>query len=422
MNSKEKVLELIDEHRESSIEFLKTLVKHRSLIEEPCKDVQTIIAKRFQEIGLEVDMYEPDIEALKKYKWFKIPLSYYPDGFKDMPNVIGKATGSGDGKSIILNGHIDVVTDEPRELWKHDPWNCEIENGKMYGRGTSDCKGGIAAMTMAISCVLEAGIKLKGDVILQSVVEHEIGGAGTMSTILKGYTADAAIFTEPFYSIGFAGVGVFWFRATVEGRSAHAAELLYGVNAINKAIKIHEILNEWGENRMKNVKHPLWDSPIHAAYNPGTFISGGYASSVPHEAILEYRVALVPGENIEEVFDEMKKIVEQVANQDEWMKEHPPKVDISGWFAPPCYLEKDHPLVKTLAKSFREVNKREPEYRAATEADDKNLLSNFANIPSITFGCHGEGLHQNDEYIVIDDFINVIKVLALFIMDWCGLT
>jgi len=421
MSIRNEILRIIDTNRNDAIEFLRKLVKFRSVVGTPYRPIQDVMAKKFREIDLVVDMWEPNIDELKEYKFFTTPIDYYLEGFKDRPVVVGKSVGEGGGRSIIFNGHVEVVTEEPIALWKHDPWGGEIDNGKMYGRGVADCKGGLAAATMALSAVREAGVKLNGDVILESVFDEEIGGTGTIATILKGYHADAAIAVEPNYAVVISSVGVMWFRVTLEGKSAHAAHVWQGVNAINKAMKIHEALNEYGEKRMKTVRRPLFKTPIHATFNPGTFISGGYPSSVPDKAILEYRIATLPGEENEMIFEEIKEVVKRTAERDKWLREHKPKVELFGWYGLPTLINKDHQFIKIISNAYREVTRNEVEYGTATWASDRWRLHHLAKTPTVEFGCNGGGIHQNDEYIIVDDFINLIKTYALLILDWCGI-
>jgi acetylornithine deacetylase len=282
-------------------------------------------------------------------------------------------------------------------------------------------KGGIAAAILSLEYLQEIGIQPGGDVIIESVYDEEIGGTGTDAAILRGYRADGAITPEPSnMNITIACVGVMWFRVIIEGKSAHAAFVWDGVNAIEKALKVHEAICAFGNDRMKSVRHELFDYPIHATFNPGTFSAGGYPSSVPDKAILEYRIGLVPGEENEKIFERIQEIVKEVSGRDAWLTDHPPQVELFGWYGKPTYLSKDHPLTQSVTKAYQEVTGKLPHYNGMTACCDIWRLHHLAGSPGLSFSCNGGGIHQNDEYIVIEDYFRMIKIFALTILDWCG--
>jgi acetylornithine deacetylase len=413
---------IVDRKREEELIFLKDLIKFPTVVGSSYLEIQEYIAKKLREMKLRVDKWCPNIDELRDFKWWTVPEHYYPTGFKDKPVVVGIWKGNGSGRSLILNGHVEVVTPEPLSLWKYDPWGGQIDDGKLYGRGAIDCKGGLAAAILALGCLREVGVELKGDVILESVYDQEIGGTGTDATILRGYRADGAIVVEPSkMNMTIAHVGVMWFRITVEGKSAHAAFLWEGINAIQKAIKVHQAIYAFGRQRMKNVRHPLFeDYPIHATLNPGTFSAGGYPSSVPDKAILEYRIGLVPGEDNEKLFRKIQRIVKETSSRDAWLCRHPPKVELYGWYGKPHYIRKNHPLCRSVAKAYKNITGNDPHYNGITACGDIWRLQHLVGCPSLTFGCNGGGIHQNDEYVIIEDYFNLIKILAYSILDWCG--
>ena len=143
---------------------------------------------------------------------------------------------------MMLSGHVDVVPEGPT-AWTHDPFVGQRENGRVYGRGAADMKGGLIANLMAVKAIKDAGIRLKGDVTLASVIGEETGGAGTLSLISRGYRADGGIVPEPSdLHICPVSMGVIWFRVDIEGLLAHAANAHLGVSAISKAALIVEAL------------------------------------------------------------------------------------------------------------------------------------------------------------------------------------
>ena len=155
---------------------------------------------------------------------------------------MGVWKGSGNGRSIILNGHIDVVPEGNLNDWEHDPYSGVVRDGRLYGRGSTDMKGGTVSLLLAMEAIKMSGIKLKGDVIFQSVIEEESGGAGTLAAVLRGYRADGAIIPEPSSMKIFPKQqGSIWYRITVKGKSAHGGTRYEGVSAIEK---MNIVINE----------------------------------------------------------------------------------------------------------------------------------------------------------------------------------
>jgi len=416
-----KAFEIVENKREDSLELLRKLISFKNEVGSPYEDIQRFIAERLSEICAEIDIWEPDFETLKQSRWFTAPLEYYPQGFKGKPIVVGRLLGTGGGRSLIFNGHVEVVTPGPLELWTSDPWKGTIRDGKMFGRGVLDCKGGLAAAIQAMEAISKAGIKLKGDVFLESVYDEEIGGTGTLATILRGYKADAAIVTEPSHkNVIIARPGVMWFRVTVKGKSAHAANLWEGINSIEKALKIHKVLCDYGESRMQFIRHPLFeDFPIHATFNPGTFKAGGYPSSVPDETVLEYRIGVLPGEQNEEVFGEIKSVITAEAVKDKWLKAHPPELSLFGWYGLPVELDLKEKIVECVSNCYEYVYEESTRLRGTTASNDSWLLNCIGKIPALTLGNNGGKHHQNDEFIVLNDYHNLIKIYVAAMIEWC---
>ena len=183
-----QVLEEIENRRGHIVEFLRKLISIPSVTGEELQ-VQKFITRKLTELGLEVDLWEPNLEELKKHP------AYLPPGrdYKDRPNVVGIYKGAGQGRSLLFNGHVDVIPAGPQDAWEHPPWAGEIEGTRLYGRGASDMKSGLAAMTMAIETLINLKIRLKGDVLLEYTMDEEATGNGTLACVTRGYRADAGI-------------------------------------------------------------------------------------------------------------------------------------------------------------------------------------------------------------------------------------
>jgi acetylornithine deacetylase len=408
----------IDAHADEAISYLQQLVQQPS-VQTNERGVQEIVTEKLNRLGLEVDVWDPVYEELAKSSYFVASR----DTYVGSPNVVGVLKGQGGGKSIIYNGHIDVVPEGDRSKWTDDPFSGKIENGKIYGRGTTDMKGGNVALLLAIEAVIKSGIKLKGDVIFHSVIEEESGGVGTLAAVLRGYTADAAIIPEPTnMKLFIKQQGSMWFRVTVEGMSAHAGTRYEGVSAIEQAIKIHNGILALEKIRNDKVDDPLYAHiPIPIPINIGTIKGGSWPSSVPDLVTMEGRMGVGPHENMQEV---KKELIDHLANlcaADDWLKNHPVKVEFFGAQWVPNAVETDHPLAELMKENFETIYKRKIKIEASPWGTDAGLLGKVGNIPSLVIG-PGETkmAHYPNEYIEIKEVIHAAKLFALTLTSWCG--
>src|ERR1700720_868462 len=170
-NARQKVLEKIDERREASIGFLQKMIAIPSVTGDEAK-IQKFLSDYLAKIGLDVDMWETDWETLKKHPGYR-PVDR---GYEGRPNIVATLKGSGGGRSLLLNGHTDVIPVGGGEGWSDNPWSATIKNGRIYGRGSADMKSGVASHIMAVECLLAAGLRPKGAVYINIVVVEEDHG------------------------------------------------------------------------------------------------------------------------------------------------------------------------------------------------------------------------------------------------------
>lgn len=432
----EKVIKKVNEKKDEITSLLQSLVKIPSVTGDEY-NVQKFISKTLSDMGLEVDLFEADVEKLRNNPDFFETTSFKKLGYKNRPNVVGTLKGVGGGKSLILNGHIDVVSPEPVSKWKHNPWGGEIEGGKLYGRGSADMKAGVAAMIMAVKCIMDLGLKPKGKVMINTVMEEEDGGVGgTLATILRGYTADGGIVTEPTHpnKMYLGNAGVRYFNIHVAGRTWHAAKAHAGVNAIGKAAKIYSALVELNENRQKRIRNPLYEYPALAGHedrepgtmgrattlNIGKMVSGDWPSTVAGWAVLEGRVGWPPPDTRENVMNEIEQTVAKVASQDQWLTEHPPKVEWVGWDARASQMSPDDPLPQMVKGYATQRGYGPVQMTAFPGGNDDRWFRRQGKMPCICYGPQGGSVHSIDEFCVIDSLPKTTEVLAMTILDWCG--
>ncbi|HEU0116667.1 MAG TPA: ArgE/DapE family deacylase, partial [Thermomicrobiales bacterium] len=342
--------------------------------------------------------------------------------FVGRPNVVSVARGRG-SRSLILNGHIDTVEiGEPGE-WRMDGLGGEIVDGRLYGRGACDMKAGVATNLFALAAVRRAGLTPRGDVIVESVISEEDGGAGALATVLRGITADAALITEPTKrAIVAAHGGALMFRLRVAGRSAHACVRDEGVSAIEAFARLHNGLLAFEAQRNREIDHPLY-RPIanKIPINVGTVRGGSWPSSVPEWLEAEGRAGLVPGETIPEFKARFRAEIDRLAAADPWLRDHPPTVEwLTGQFAP-SEVAIDSPLVGALTAAHAAVNGSPPAIEAATYGADMRHFVNVGGIPCVMYGAGDVRLaHAPNESVSLAEVGRAIEAIALLIALWCG--
>ncbi|WP_226534792.1 peptidase [Fictibacillus halophilus] len=413
---KEKLSNWLLKEQDNAIRFLQETVQEASTTGNEA-GVQNLIAKKLHDMGLEVDMWHPDGEELARHPYFCASRT----NFVSSPNVVGIWRGKGNGRSLVLNGHIDVVPEGDLNQWDDHPYSGKIIDGKLFGRGSTDMKGGNLSLLLAIQALKETGTTLDGDLFFHSVIEEESGGAGTLAAVLRGYTADAAIIPEPTNMKIFpAQQGSMWFKLTIKGKAAHGGTRYEGVSAIEKTALVLEAVKALETKRNKRITDPLYrDIPIPVPINVGRISGGNWPSSVPDTVQLEGRIGVAPDETLEEVKRELEDYLSNI--QDEWLLEHPVSVEWFGAQWLPGSIDTDHPLMNTLIKNYEQVKKERPIIEASPWGTDGGLLSQAGNTPSIVFGPGVTAVaHYPNEYIEISKIIEAAEIIALTIYDWCG--
>ena len=383
------------------------------------RSIQESIASRLAELGLAVDLWVMEGEELLAHPYFVSPRTV----FDSSPNVVGVWKGQGGGRSIILNGHVDVVPAGDQAQWSDDPFSGKVVDGKLYGRGATDMKGGNLSSLLAISVLQKLGVKLKGDVIFQSVVEEESGGAGTLATILRGYKADAALIPEPTNMKIFPKQqGSMWFRLTVKGRSAHGGTRYEGVSAIEKSLLVVQAVGKLEKERNDRLDDPLYEKlPIPIPINIGVIEGGKWPSSVADLVKLEGRMGVAPGEQMEDAKAEMAAALKQLAQIDPWFAEQPVELEWYGARWVPGAVDEDHPLMEILHNQFSAVTGSRAVVEASPWGTDGGLLTALADTPAIVVGPGvTQVAHYPNEYIELDDVFRCAEIFALTLVEWCG--
>lgn len=381
--------------------------------------VQEKVAETMRELGLEVETWEFSYDGLRDHPAFSVEVER-PRSL----GVVGKL-GTGNGRSLILNGHTDVVPAGDVEQWSVPPWQVTVdhESGRVYGRGALDMKGNLACAVYAAKAVLDAGLTLNGRVMIQSVVGEEDGGVGTLAAVVRGYKADAAIVLEPTeLMIAPAQAGALNFRVTIPGYPAHGAMRSEGVDPLEKFLLVYQAILAFEKVRNAHVDHPMftaYDLPYPICV--GTIHGGNWASTVAESLTFEGRLGIAVDEKPAEARQKFEQLIAQTAQADPWLRDHPPTVEWWGGQFAPAAIRTNHPIIKTLADAYTKITNQEPTLQGMPYGADMRLLVNEGNIPTILFGAGDvRRAHQFDEFVPLDELETVVKTIALTILHFCG--
>jgi acetylornithine deacetylase len=326
------------------------------------------------------------------------------------------------GRSLILNGHVDVVPPAAPELWSSPPFVPRRDGDWLYGRGAGDMKAGLVAIAGALRGLRSLGVAPCADVHVQSVVEEECTGNGALQCLLSGPVAHGCVIAEPYPEhITTAQVGVLWAHVDIVGRPAHAAVAsAAGFNAIDAAATVSLALREL-EAEMNAVKPPPFDVFAHPLnLNPGVIRGGDWTSTVAAQCTVSYRMALYPGQSPLDFAARVEAVVAAAAAANPFLAENPPRVRYDGFRCEGFTLPPGEPVALTLADAYRRVVGTEAPLVATTGTTDARHFVR-RGIPAVCFGPLAEEIHGIDERVSIASMERAAQVLAVFVGDWCGL-
>jgi len=372
------------------------------------------MAAAFEDVGrAELQNLSAEMKSDPDYSFIEAGIDY-----ADRHNLLVRMDGSGAGRSAILQTHLDVV---PAGDWTQ-AFAPRVEDGIVFGRGACDCKRQAATLWLALTALHNSGIKLKGDVLAQFVVEEEIGGNGALAAILAGDRADAALILEPTsVQIHPACRGACWFRYTVAGRAVHMGRRREGVNAFEKAMKLCSALLDYESNLITASRNqPLFERYEHPVQvNIGVVRAGDWPSMVPDSCVVEGGVGFLPNKPMREVMDDLWQLV--LDSGDTWLIENT-KLDFPKLHNDAYRMDPNHPAVLSLANACK-LSGLKSEVFGWNVSCDARLYALRGGIPAIVFGpgdiAHA---HSNHEQICMDDIGRAAVAIARWLMDWCGVT
>jgi acetylornithine deacetylase len=408
----------VQARREDAVSLLQELVRIPSVTGEEGA-VGEVVGRAFSERGLDVDTWEATREETEPYRDHVGEQNSY----ENRPNVAGVRSGTGVGRSILLNAHTDTVDPGDPAAWRGDPLSGALEGDLLYGRGSCDMKGGLVTHLIALDALSDLGIRLRGDVTVAATVGEENGGLGALSTVLRGYRADAAIITEPTrLALVPAQGGSLVFRLKIPGRSAHAAVRDEGVSALEKFVPIFEDLRELEQERNGVLSHPLYDAISNKVpINIGVVRAGNWASTVPESLVAEGRVGLIPGEEVDPFKDLISERIAAVAERDPWLREHPPELTWFGGQFAPAEVRTDAPICEAVKKAHQQATGVAPAVEGVPYGADMRLFIHFGAMPCVMYGAGDVKVaHAPDEHISITELLTATSTVACLLADWCG--
>jgi acetylornithine deacetylase len=408
----------VEDRRGEAVGLLQELVRVPSVTGDEGA-VQEAVERAFRERGLAVDRWEATPEEMHPYADHVGEQKTYAG----RPNLVGGREGRGGGRSILLNAHVDTVAGGDPAAWSRDPFSGEVEGDLLYGRGSCDMKGGLVTYLVALDALAELGLELCGDVSVAATVGEENGGLGALSTILRGYRADAALITEPTrLRLVSAQGGSLVFRLTVSGRSAHAAVREEGVSALEKFIPIFQDLMRLEEERNATLHHPLYGHLRNKApISIGVVRAGNWASTVPESLVAEGRVGLISGEEIEPFREMVAGRIAATAARDPWLEGHPPELEWFGGQFAPAEVPPDAPICEALKRAHELATGEEPAVEGAPYGADMRLFIRFGEMPCVMYGAGDvNAAHAPDEHVSITELMTATSTVACLLADWCG--
>jgi acetylornithine deacetylase len=416
--------------RDELVELASALIRFDTTARDagdPARDeaaLQAHLAGRLRAAGAEVEVWEPQPGDVRGRQ---IPFELDFDG---RPQLLARFPGAGGGRSLLLNGHIDVVSGEPKERWTTDPNTPVVRDGNLYGRGACDMKGGVAAMVLAAETLARLGIRLAGDLLVNTVTDEESTGAGGIASVSHGVRADAGIVPEPTgFDVWIACRGSVYPTIAIEGRPGHA-ELLQphwrdggAVNAIEKAQivldAIRGLREEW--RTRSDLQHPYLSPPDIV---PTVMRAGEWSVTYPASCEITSAVLFPPAFADADGYGSraMNDVIQWVGRAcaaDPWLSEHPPAF---SWTAdiPPMEIPPDDPIVETVMAASADVG--EPSRLSGLDSwYDGATYTLAAGTPSIAFGPRSIAWgHTIDEYVPVDDLVRCAQAIALSAVRFCG--
>lgn len=421
---KNRLCAAVDAAFDRQIACLSELTSHPSTRGNE-QSAQDFMASELAARGYEVDRWQIDVAEIQHLPGFSPVLGPYEDAV----NVVGIHRAEVQtGRSLILNGHIDVVPAGPLDMWDSPPFEPRVQDGWLYGRGGGDMKAGLTSNLFALDALSACRLAPAADVFFQSVVEEECTGNGALACLARGYTADAALIPEPFSEhLVTAQLGVIWFQVHLKGLPTHVAYAGSGANAIEAAFPLiralHDMEHRWNAagNRPDDYAH--MDHALNL--NVGKIEGGDWTSSVPAWSVFDVRMAIFPGQSIDAMKAEIEQVIMDAARENDFLRNSLPEIVYHGFHAEGYALSQDssakaRSAIAALDQAHQSATGEALAREAITATTDARFFGLYADMPALVYGPRAEAIHGFNERVELESMRRITKATAMFIADWCG--
>lgn len=427
----EQIKQWVADNKSYAEEFAGSLIKFDSRNLPPTgneKECQLYFAEEMKKLGGEVEVYDVSkVEGLKEH-----PAYFDSRDYSDRPNVVSKFFGEGEGHSVMFSGHIDTVGFGNEDDWTDSPTSGSIRDGKLYGRGTYDMKGGMAAAAMAVKCLKDINAPVAGSVYIETVIDEEYGGAmGTLAARVHGPNPDFAIIPEPTNMTMYpAHLGGCTFRARFKGVSGISFAGEEFVNACEAAVRFVAILKDYKEYRNANIEVPgYWDKDWELDCSISGLQSGATEGMIiddnPPEATVAFWIETYPGMSYQDLVDDIMDFYNKNADKYPNLTTSAPVLEPVHSFLTGTEMKQDaftEEFLSTVEAAGKKV--LGDEFVAPTGspfACDGFIFNLYSDTPALILGPKGENAHGADEYMDLKSYGELITWYAELILDWCGI-
>lgn len=413
-----KILESCDALFPDVINFTKDMVREYAVLHQE-QGVLGIVEKHMQGLGLPTTRVPMDHHKLSAHPMYA-PVEWDGD---DKYNIVSALNSGAAGKSLVLNGHLDVVSAEPFDMWTRPPNEPWEKDGWLYGRGTGDMQSGVAAMIYAVHAITHAGFKIKSPLTIHTVVEEECSGNGALACLQHGYDGDFVLIPEPFGPQIYAGqLGVLWFKLDVYGTPVHVLDTSAGENAIEKMMSLIPYLKELEAELNAKHRRPPYDQFDHPFnLNIGTFNGGNWASSVPAHAAMEARIGFPVGMPASAIMRLVSECIDKAAENLPAFKKQKPKLSFHGFRSEGHLVDLENPGIQMLEECHKSLTNEEAKHILSTCTTDLRAFQFHSNMTGTCYGPVAQRIHGVDECVDIESIRHTLKTYALFISRWCDI-
>ncbi|WP_249978499.1 ArgE/DapE family deacylase [Vreelandella olivaria] len=408
----QKVMERCDALLEDTLVLTEHLVREYSVLGQEQRALGVMEAWLESE-GLPVERVGLDDGSLLVHPGYA-PVSWSGVG---RYSVVSRLNPESNKPHLVFNGHVDVVPAEPVDSWTQLPWEPWRKGGWLYGRGAGDMKAGVAAMSMAVKAVRDAGHPMDYPFTLQAVIEEECSGNGALACVSRGYQGDFVLIPEPFGARIYTGqVGVVRFKIEVEGTPAHVLDTSAGCDAIEAMQQLFPALKALQE-ALNEERQPPYDALEHPFnLNIGRFDGGNWASSVAAHAVIEGRIGFDPSTSPHSVMERLERAILQ-AHTKLALPVKPPRVSFHGFRSEGHLVDLEHPGIALLSGCHESLTQQRPRHYLSTCTTDLRAFHQ-AGVPGTCYGPIADAIHGVDERVNIESIRQTLKAYALFMCRW----